>query len=81
MVTVRPIDLREKRRGLRLTQAELGRRLRLSGAHVYRMEAGLRSVSFPVALKCAELFGSLRVRHRGMVFTLSAGGEAGRRGG
>ncbi|MCL6450061.1 MAG: helix-turn-helix transcriptional regulator [Acetobacteraceae bacterium] len=72
MVTVSPVDLRNKRRALRLTQAELGRRLGLSGAHVYRLEAGLRSVSFPVALRCAELFGSLQVTYRGRGFTLTA---------
>ncbi len=43
--------------------------------HVYRIEAGHRNISFPLALACAEIFDSLLVRCDGKFYTISRGGE------
>ncbi|MGE5483048.1 MAG: helix-turn-helix transcriptional regulator [Bacteroidota bacterium] len=70
-----PVDLREKRRAARLTQQEMATRLVVTRVHYSRIETGAANISFPSALACAELFGSLLVRCDGKLYTIMRGGE------
>jgi putative transcriptional regulator len=70
-----PLDLRNKRRERGWTQRELGEQLGIATIHVNRIETGHRNISFPLALACAELFGSLLVRCDGRLYTIMKGGE------
>lgn len=70
-----PVDLRAKREATGWTQECLGNELGVSLNHVYRIEAGHRNISFPLALTCAELFGSLVVECDGRRYTIRRGEE------
>lgn len=69
------LDLKAKREAMGLTQERLAKLLGLSsGNTVYLIESGLRNLSFPVALRCAKLFGSVSVSFNGETFVLTPEG-------
>jgi transcriptional regulator with XRE-family HTH domain len=70
-----PVDLRAKRTAAGMSQAELGEALGVTANYIYRIETQFRNISFPLALACAELFGSLLVRCDGKLFTIAKGGD------
>ncbi|MGE5554035.1 MAG: helix-turn-helix transcriptional regulator [Betaproteobacteria bacterium] len=70
-----PVDLRERRRAAGLTQQEMAGKLAVTRVHYSRIETGAANVSFPSALACAELFGSLVVECDGERYTIRRGEE------
>src|SRR5690606_11056668 len=54
-----------------MRQEDLAEALGITRVHVARLETGARGMSFILALKCAKLFGSLRVRLGEDVFEIA----------
>ena len=70
---IRPLDLSEKRKAYNLTQQILADKLGISRVHLARIESGMRDISFPIALDCVALFGSLKIGYKGNLYTIKLG--------
>lgn len=70
---ISPVNLKELRRLHKLTQTDLASRLNVSFDYISRIERGIRNISFPLALECAKLFGSIRVSYNEQIYTISHG--------
>lgn len=69
-----PVDLKEKRKQAGLTQSELAERLGVERETIVRAEND--SVSFPLAIEYARLFGSITIRKGDTAFVLAREKEA-----
>lgn len=68
-----PVDLKDKRKQAGLTQSELAERLGVERETIVRAEND--SVSFPLAIEYARLFGSITIRKGGDTFVLARESE------
>ena len=66
-----PLNLKSQRESRKMRQEDLAEALEITRVHVARLETGARGMSFILALKCAKLFGSLRVRLGEDVFEIA----------
>lgn len=71
-----PLDLREKRKAREWSRADLAAKLGVVPGYVAKLETGYRDISFPLALECAKIFGSITVDYAGERFVVGPQGMA-----